>query len=125
MRLSGGLVYRHDADGKAIEGSRDALLDAVRRGADVRVAWGFSGAPPNGRTAVEHAAPVFVTIAQETHVFVQIPEHIAQQIYHTAEGARFDKAGVIWRGLFGSDGTFDAIWVDRATGQEVRRRSRR
>jgi hypothetical protein len=40
---------------------------------------------------------------------------------HEEDKARVDKAGVMWRGLMGTDGTFDAVFVDRATGQEVRR----
>jgi hypothetical protein len=27
----------------------------------------------------------------------------------------------MWRGLMGTDGSFDAVYVDRATGREVRR----
>lgn len=117
------LVYRHDADGKPLTGARTALLDAVRRGAPVRFLWGFSATGPGGKPImVEHAAePVFLTIMGGEHVFVQLPEHIAQASYFDAAAARFDTPSVMWRGLMGSDGTFDAVYVDRATGKEVRR----
>jgi len=116
------LTYRHDSDGRALEGSRDALLDAVRRGAPLRIAWGVASEGGPAPVVLEHAAePVFLTVMNRQHVFVQLPEHIAQASYSQPEGARFDQAGVMWRGLLGSDGTFDAVYVDRATGREVRR----
>jgi hypothetical protein len=120
------MVYRHDADGRGIAGDKRDLLDAVRRGAPLRFAWGFSAATGGGQVAVEHSAePVFVTIMQGEHVFVQLPEHIAQSSYFDPQRARFDSPSVMWRGLMGSDGTFDAVYVDRASGKEVRRFSQR
>lgn len=116
------LVYRHDADGRSIAGEKQALLDAVRRGAPLRFAWGFSSGAGATPISVEHSAePVFVTIMQGEHVFVQLPEHIAQASYYDPQAARFESPSVMWRGLLGTDGTFDAVYVDRATGREVRR----
>lgn len=54
-------------------------------------------------------------------VVVQLPEHIAQHSYVDPSGAAFENAAVMWRGLMSTDGTFDAVWVNRATGEEVRR----
>lgn len=116
------LVYRHDADGRPVEGSKQVLLDAVRSGAPLRFAWGAAIAAAGGTRTVEHsAAPVFVSIMRGEHVFVQLPEHIAQASYADPDLARFDVPKVMWRGLMGSDGTFDAVMVDRASGAEVRR----
>ena len=116
------LVYRHDADGRAIAGTRQALLDAVRRGAALRIAWGFSQVSDGQEVSAEHVAePVFVTIMKGEHVFAQLPEHIGQESYVDPARARFDQPSVMWRGLMGSDGSFDAVLVDRATGKEVRR----
>jgi hypothetical protein len=116
------LVYRHDADGKPLDGSKDALLTAVRSGAPLRFAWGFAAASAGQPVSVEHVAePVFVSVMRGEHVFVQLPEHIAQVSYLDPAKARFDQAAVMWRGLMGTDGTFDAVMVDRATGKEVRR----
>ena len=116
------MVYRHDTDGRPIAGDKQSLLDAVRRGVPLRFAWGFSGATAGGAVSVEHSAePVFLTIMEGEHVFVQLPEHIAQASYARPEQARFDSPAVMWRGLMGTDGSFDAVYVDRATGKEVRR----
>ncbi|MGH8252238.1 MAG: hypothetical protein ACREVI_16365 [Steroidobacteraceae bacterium] len=116
------LAYRHDADGRLLAGSRQALVDAVRRGAPLRLAWGFATGPGKQAVTVEHAAePVFVTVMNGEQVFAQLPEHIGQASYSDPSAARFDRPSVMWRGLLGTDGSFDAVFVDRATGEVVRR----
>ena len=40
---------------------------------------------------------------------------------HCDRGARFGKPNVMWRGMMGTDGSYDAVCVDRANGKEVRR----
>ncbi len=90
--------------------SRGALQSARRR----------------SRRSVEHAAePVFLTIMGESELFVQLPEHIAQASYHEPSRAAFGKPAVMWRGMMGTDGSFDAVMVDRASGKEVRRMPQR
>lgn len=116
------LVYRHDADGKPVAGDKEALFDAVRRGYPIRLAWGAALPGAAGGASVEHSAePVFVTIASRADLFVQLPEHIGQTSYADPAAARFEAAPVMWRGMMGTDGSFDAVYVNRATGQEVRR----
>lgn len=120
---AGRPVFRNNADGGAISGSKEDLLKAIRRGDPVRVAWGAAFRLADGSTgSVEHTAdPVFLTIINQRDVAVQLPEHIAQAAYHELSGARFETPSVMWRGLMTSDGRFDAVWVDRATGKEIRR----
>jgi hypothetical protein len=114
------LPVSHDADGKPLAGEKEDLFAAVRRGYPIRFAW--CAALSGGGPAVEHSAePVFLTIMNGKELFVQLPEHIAQASYHDAARARFENASVMWRGLMGTDGSFDAVYVDRATRQEVRR----
>jgi hypothetical protein len=116
------LVLHHDLDGAPLAGSRQALADAVRRGQPLRLAWGFAGEAAGDRFTLEHAAePEFVSLIDGGEVVVQLPEHVAQAAYHRLERAAFDKGSVVWRGLLRSDGVFDAVWVDRATGKELRR----
>jgi hypothetical protein len=117
------VMYRHDAAGRPIAGSRDALLAALRRGDPLRVAWGASFAGAEGAPrSVEHSADaVFVTIVGGREVVAQSPEHIAQAGYQDEAAATFGVGSVVWRGLFSTTGRFDAVWVDRATGREVRR----
>lgn len=119
------LVYQHDINGKPLQGSKTELFDAVRRGDSIRFAWGATF-PTTPAVSVEHSAePVFTTIVNGQELFVQLPEHIAQQGYGNIEKSRFDKPAVMWRGLMGTDGTFDAVWIDRATGETVQRKPQR
>lgn len=114
------LAYHHDPDGGRISGDKELLLDAVRRGRPIRVSWGSRSAR-DPTISVEHVAePVFVT-STGGELFAQLPEHIAQRAYADPEAARFETPSVMWRGLMGTTGVFDAVWVDRATGEEVRR----
>jgi hypothetical protein len=116
------LVYLHDKSGAAIEGAKSALFDAVRRGYPIRFAWGAAFGTPEQPGSVEHAAePVFLTIMGDSELFVQMPEHIAQASYHEPANARFGKPNLMWRGMMGTDGSFDAVFVDRANGKEVRK----
>jgi hypothetical protein len=59
--------------------------------------------------------------ASGKEVVVQLPEHIARRSYADLSGAAFESPAVMWRGLMSTDWTFDAVWVNRATGEEVRR----
>jgi hypothetical protein len=114
------LAYQHDAQGRALSGSKEALLKAIRRGDPVRVAWGLE--TDDGKISVEHTAdPVFLTIMNGDHVVIQLPEHIAQSSYWDVAAVQFENPAVMWRGMMGTDGRFDAVWLNRASGEVVRR----
>jgi hypothetical protein len=116
------LVYRHDRDGKPLAGNKQALFEAIRRGDPVRIAWGAAFKGASGAVAsVEHSAdPVFVTIASNKEIYAQLAEHIEQRAYAEPGKADFANPSVMWRGVFGTDGSFDAATVDRATGKTRR-----
>ena len=61
----------------------------------------------------------------ERELFVQLPEHIGQASYHEPSRAVFGRPAVMWRGMMGTDGSFDAVMVDRASGKEVQRMPQR
>lgn len=116
-------VYRNGIDGEALSGSKEALFAAIRAGQPIQIGWGFRAEREGGDTlSVEHLiAPVFLTIVNGEHVSAQLPEHIAQRSYVDIDQAFFGDGSVMWRGLMTSKGTFDAVWVNRATGDVVRR----
>lgn len=114
------LAYQHDTNGQRLAGSKEALFDAVRRGYPIRLTWGM--ALPERNISVEHAAePVFTTIANGAEVVAHLPEHIGQQSYWDPKQATFDNPAVMWRGIMTTAGDFDAVFVNRATGDVVRR----
>ncbi|GAB5415656.1 MAG: hypothetical protein Cons2KO_32590 [Congregibacter sp.] len=116
------LLYKNSLDGQSLAGSKEALFAAIRSGQPIQVAWGFKASRNEESIAVEHlASPVFLSIVNEQEVSAQLPEHIAQQHYADIDSALFDDPAVMWRGLVTTTGSFDAIWVNRATGKTVRR----
>jgi hypothetical protein len=116
------LAYHHENDGRPIGGSKEILFNSVRSGYPIRFAWGTSVQKDESKISVEHAAePVFMSIMNGKELVVQIPEHIGQTSYWDAAIAKFDKAEVLWRGMFSTTGKFDAVFVNRATGETVRR----
>ncbi len=115
------LVYRHDAEGAPLAGSREALLDAFRRGQALRLGWGMKVERNGQWVQLEHVAePVFASLVGGRDLFVQLPEHVLQTSYHEPS-QDFGKPSVAWRGLMGTTGRFEAVMVDRASGEEVRR----
>lgn len=115
------LLYKNDREGQAIEGRIDDLIDAVRRGLPIRIAWGAARSnQPN--SYVEHVAEAdFVTVASGQHVFVQIPEHIGQTSYWDTEFQDFNTPQVVWRGLLSTTGRFMAVFYNRSSGETIRR----
>lgn len=119
-------VYRSGRNGESLAGSKQALLDAIRAGLPIRIGWGLEFEIDGDTRSVEHVAvPDFLTVVNGTDVVAQLPEHIAQQSYVDSAKSRFDDGAVLWRGLLSSTGQFDAIWVNRASGDVVRRMPQR
>lgn len=117
------VLYRHDAQGQPLAGALENVHAAIRAGQAVRIGWGVSVARADEEPrSVEHlVSPEFLTIVNGGHVAAQLPEHVAQRSYWDVDQAFFDDPGVLWRGLMTTRGTFDAVWVDRGSGEEVRR----
>jgi len=116
------LVYRHGPNGEPLAGSMNALLAAIREGQSLRIAWGFSREHKGKLIELEHLIePVFVTAVSGESVSAQLPEHIAQRSYYDIDQSLFDDPAIMWRGLMTTKGTFDAVWVNRATGETLRR----
>lgn len=125
-QLSWRLVYRHDINGKGLKGSKAALLNAIRGGQALQIGWGLSRLQNEVVRSVEHTiTPVFVTIIDGSEVVAQMPEHVAQRSYWKHDAALFDLGAVMWRGIATTQGQMDAIWVDRSTGEVIRRSPQR
>ncbi|MCG8436271.1 MAG: hypothetical protein MJA83_19815 [Gammaproteobacteria bacterium] len=114
-------VYKHDREGKPLWGDKEVLFDAVRRGYPIRFGWGVKH-PREPERSVEHVGePEFLTIVDGKELFVQLPEHIAQESYWSVEEQNFGDPAVVWKGIMGTTGRFHAVWYNRASGEVVRR----
>lgn len=91
------LIYSHDETGKALSGSKEELMDAVRSGKAVRIYW-------RGRR-VEHAVDAnFLTIFGG-EVFAQIAPIQSQAPSLDPPAIAFREPGQQWRSIIGTDGS--------------------
>ncbi len=99
------LVYANDEQGEPVDGSKAALIDAVRDGKPVRVYT-------RGRR-VEHAADAqFLTIF-EGEVFAQLTPIEAQQPETDPARVLFRNPGQKWRSIVGTNGFVTAFMDGR------------
>ena len=123
------LALKHTSQGDVQEGSVDELISAVRQGCDIRIAWGARRRTDSTRTIEHISSPVWVSVRDGQSVEVQLDdflinlsvlgepaeEHPARERYGGTEKA------VMWRANLKTDGTFDAVWYDAATGTFITR----
>ena len=112
------LIYHNDADGKAISGQIADLIQAVRDGKEIRMAWG--GQSPNDpKRKVEHLAnAAFLTIMSDSIVFGQIAPIYGQ----TPDFNEFSitlKENLQWVMIGGTNGKSDASMTNQKTGGVV------
>jgi hypothetical protein len=113
-------VYKHDPSGRPLAGHKRDLIEAVRRGLSVRLAWGVRH-PRDSTRSVEHTAlPVFLTVVDETEVFVQVAEHLAYADYWSRDAQAIRDPRITWSAILGTTGTFNALFYSRASGELVR-----
>lgn len=116
------MMFQNDTEGREIGGQREDLLNAMRRGSPIRVAWGER---VDEGSVVEFADPVFTNLMGERDVVVQFPMALIQTDYVQATAAALRSPPLEWRALMSTDGRFDAIMTDRETGKTVRRLQQR
>ena len=123
------LMLKHDRDGNVLSGDKQHLVNAVRQGCDLRVAWGARRAADPSRTIEHISSPLWVAIRDGDMVEVQLDDflinlsvlgepnedHPARQRFGGTEKV------VMWRANFRIDGNFDAVWYDPTTGALIER----
>jgi hypothetical protein len=113
------LLFQNDTEGREAGGSRRHLLDALRRGSPLRVAWGAT--EPDGRSVVEFADVGFTSLMNGRDLVVQFPPALIQTDYLDPTRATLREPPLEWHGLMSTDGRFDAVMVD-VEGDTVFRR---
>ncbi|UII81649.1 hypothetical protein [Flagellimonas sp. CMM7] len=112
------LVYHNDVEGNTIEGNIEALIEAVRRGDEVRIYW--SAQSPNDKTKkVEHFADAkFLTVLSDSIVFAQIDPIIGQTPDFDSQTIKF-KENLQWSLLAASNGKSDTMMRNVVTGEII------
>jgi len=100
------LVYKNDANGQAIFGKKEQLLDAVRLGYPIRIGWGSN--------RVEHVADAdFLTIFNGTEVFAQIKPIIGQRPQVNGDSLKIAfRANNQWLKMAGTNGYATSLMTD-------------
>ena len=115
------LVYKNDKQGNTVSGSKEALIDAIRLGATVRIGWGSEGKTHQ----IEHLSdPVWIAVLDEKEVIVHLDPQVLSSVDWdnlSANYADSTSADHEWRVAITTKGEFDAIWYDRKKNVITRR----
>ncbi len=107
------LVYKNDADGNALYGSKEELINAVRAGNPIRIGFGFRSRRDSSRT-IEHVSDAeFLTILDGEHVFAQVPQIIGQRPTNDEGDLKiFFRENNKWTKIAGTNGFSTGLMVD-------------
>lgn len=113
-------VFSSDPQGKDAGGSRQALIDALRRGSPLRVGWGEADA--DGKWKVEEFADArFTNLMGGRDVVAQLDSAMIQTNYTDPAKAGLRDPAMSWHALASTDGRLEAVMVDVATGKVARK----
>ncbi|MEO1657409.1 MAG: hypothetical protein AAFR65_06780 [Pseudomonadota bacterium] len=123
------LKLAHTAEGEVTAGSEAALIDAIRGGCDLKVAWGARRLADPQRT-IEHASrPLWVAVRDGETVEVQLGDYLINlsvlgepnEAHLQRERFGGTEQVVFWRANLRTDGTFDAVWYAPHSGEFIER----
>ncbi len=118
------LVYHHDKEGNAIEGNVNDLIEAIRNGKEIRLAWWSEPRAEYPKRKVEHLADAtFLTIMSDSIVFGQI-RPIYGQIPDFNEFKFTLKENLEWIIIGGTNGKTDSMTRNTVTGEIVSHNAR-
>ncbi|MEL7025518.1 MAG: hypothetical protein AAGL69_17410 [Pseudomonadota bacterium] len=123
------LQLAHDASGEIVDGSVARLIDSVRSGCDLRVAWGARRRVDPTRTIEHSATPLWISVRDSNTLSAQIggfTPNLSVLGENPDEHPRFERFGgtetlVEWRADISIDGTFNAVWFRPHTGELIER----
>jgi hypothetical protein len=112
-------VYQNDVNGHRVFGDKRTLLDAVKRGCPVRVAWGEK--LTDGTTDIEYSTPDFTSLVNDSDLVVQFPVSSIQTDYmHVEKSFLKTDPPTVWKALMSTDGHYHQFHQDGVTGQVTR-----
>jgi len=112
-------VFQNDINGRPLFGDKKALLQAVKQGCPIRVAWGEKLL--DGTTDIEYSTPDFTSLVDDSDLVVQFPASVIQTDYMNAHRS-FLKTDppTTWRALMSTDGHYHQFHQNLLTGQVTR-----
>lgn len=99
------LVFQNDSLGHTLYGSKQVLINAVKRGSPLRVAWGEL--LDDGTSDIEFSVPEFTTVVNDSDLVVQFPASMIQTQYMVASKSYLKtNPPTQWRALMSTDGHY-------------------
>ena len=115
------VVLKTDKEGVVLEGSKAALMNAIRAGADIKIGWG--GKREN--LSIEHlSVPIWLAILSEKEVMAHLDPQVLSGIDWDGLNASYEDASLLqkeWRVVLTTKGDFDAVWYDIKADTLIRR----
>ncbi len=115
------LVYKNDKEGQTISGSKEALIQYIRGGAEIKIGWGAKG----GNHAIEHLCdPIWLSVLDESEVICHLDPQVLSKIDWENSSASYADSTLLnqeWRVVITTKGEFDAIWYDRKNNSLIKR----
>ncbi len=123
------VALAHDRNGKVQSGNISELVAAIRRGCQIRVGWGAHRAADPNQTIEHIATPTWVAVRNGAEVEIQLSDFVINLNVlgePAADHPRRERFGgteraVNWRANLKTDGSFNAVWYDGATGKFITR----
>ncbi len=110
------LIYHNNEEGQGVEGDISILIQAVRDGKEIRLAW-WAQSPTDPKRKVEHLADAaFLTIMSDSIVFGQIKPIYGQTPDFDAFTITL-KENLEWVLIGGTNGKSDAMTRNTVTGE--------
>ncbi|MEM7297103.1 MAG: hypothetical protein AAF391_02425 [Bacteroidota bacterium] len=115
------IVLKTNKDGTIINGSKEKLISALRSGADLKLGWGWKH---EGKTLEHIAFPTWIGIINEQEVYAYLDPQVLSRLDWGNMKAHYEDSTLSkneWRVAINTEGTFDAIWIDRDSNEITRR----
>ncbi|MDB4292389.1 hypothetical protein N9954_03220 [Maribacter sp.] len=115
------VLYKNDKNGMALLGSKENVIAAVRKGADIKIGWQSVGKTRK----IEHlSTPIWLAVLNEKEVMAYLdPQVFANTDWDNLSAAYTDSKNLAieWRVVLTTSGSFDAVWYNRKVDSVVRR----
>lgn len=116
------IAYKNDKSGNVLLGSKEQLINAIRKGASIKIGWGAKGQSHQ----IEHIAePIWIAILNEKEVVAHLEPQVMSGTDWEKLTANYADSALVkseWRVVLTTKGEFDAIWYDRKDHQMTKRR---
>lgn len=115
------VLYKNDKDGNTLLGSKNNIVNAIRKGADIKIGWQSVGKEKK----IEHLSnAIWLAVLNEKEVVAYLDPQVFASIDWESLAASYnhnEDLDIEWRVVLTTSGNFDAVWYNRKTGSVIRR----